>query len=143
MKAIYKIITLLIFLESMTAIDCTDVAADKPTKLDYHADTAVIKSQLISDGYSVHSVEFVKNTNGYYVLSLMVETKGNYDKEVLDAYTVMYDHGVADYYLVGIADYELQSAWSFSSTRETLGGYFSGTITEEEYINRVDAQPIM
>jgi len=73
----------------------------------------------------------------------MIDTKGNYDKEVLDAYKIMHKNGIADYYLVGIADYEILSSWSFTATKKTLDDFFSGRITEDEYIKQVKSEKLI
>lgn len=111
--------------------------------LSYTADTQKIKSELQNQGYTVQTVDFNKNSNGYYVLQVMIDTKGNYDKEVLDAYKSMYNNAVADYYLVGISDFEIQSAWSFTAKRKTLDDFFSGKISEDEYIKQVDSERLI
>jgi hypothetical protein len=49
MKAIYKIITLLLILASMTAIGCTDVAADAPINEVSSADTSTASEVELSD----------------------------------------------------------------------------------------------
>ena len=111
--------------------------------INYHADTSVISIELSAQGYTVHNVDFTKNQNGFYVLQVMIDTKGNYDKEVLDAYKIMHKNGVADYYIVGIADYEILSSWSFTATKKTLDDFFSGRITEDEYIIQVKSEKLV
>ena len=49
MKAIYKIITLLLILASMTAIGCTDVAAEAPVNEVSSADTNTASEVELSD----------------------------------------------------------------------------------------------
>jgi len=111
--------------------------------LDYQSDTSAIRSELSLKGYAVHNVDFSKNKNGVYVLTAMIDTKGNYDKEVLDTYKIMHNNGVADYYVVGIADYEIQSSWSFTVTKNTLDNFFSGRITEDQYIKQVKSEKLI
>ena len=55
----------------------------------------------------------------------------------------MYKNGVADYYVVGIADYEIQSSWSFTVTKNTLDNFFSGRITEDQYIKQVKSEKLI
>jgi len=109
----------------------------------YNADTSAIRSEISAQGYTVHKVDFARNSNGVYVLQVMIDTKGNYDKEVLDAYKIMHKNGVADYYLVGIADYEILSSSSFTATKKTLDDFFSGKITEDEYIRQVKSETLI
>ena len=111
--------------------------------LNYNADTQKIKSELQNQEYTVQNVEFNKNSDGYYVLQVMIDTKGNYDKEVLDAYKSMYNNAVADYYLVEISDFEIQSAWYFTAKRKTLEDFFSGKISEDEYIKQVESERLI
>lgn len=111
--------------------------------LNYQSDTSAIKSELSQKGYTVYNVDFTKNNNGFYVLLAMIDTKGNYDKEVLDTYRIMHENGVADYYVVGIVDYEIQSSSSFTATKNTLDDFFSGRITEDEYIRQVKTEKLI
>ena len=55
----------------------------------------------------------------------------------------MYDNAIADLYFAMIVDYDLQTAWSFRASRKTLSDYFSGKISEQEYIHQVKAERIM
>ena len=109
----------------------------------YNADTSAIRSEISAQGYTVHNVDFTRNSNGFYVLQVMIDTKGNYGKEVLYAYKIMHKNGIADYYLVGIADYEILSSWSFTATKKTLDDFFSGRITEDEYIKQVKSEKLI
>ena len=59
MKAIYKIITLLLILASMTAIGCTDVAADAPINEVSSADTGTASEVELSD--EIVPVQLVQN----------------------------------------------------------------------------------
>ena len=111
--------------------------------LDYQSDTSAIRSELSLKGYTVYNVDFTKNNNGLYVLLAMIDTKGNYDKEVLDTYRIMHENGVADYYVVGIVDYEIQSSSSFTVTKNTLDDFFSGRITEDEYMKQVTSEKLI
>lgn len=112
-------------------------------KINYQADTSLIKSELEAKGYKVHNVDFTKNKNGYYVITAMIDTKGNYDTEILNSYKAMYKNGVADYYLVVITDYEINTATSYTVKKKTLDNYLSGKITDNEYIQQVDAEIIL
>jgi len=59
MKAIYKIITLLLILASMTAIGCTDVAAEAPVNEVSSADTSTPSEVELSD--EIVQVQLVQN----------------------------------------------------------------------------------
>jgi|SRR3989344_2392548 len=112
-------------------------------KLNYYANEEIINSTLQDINYDVAGVDLIKNQNGFYVLSVAMDTKGNYDKEVLDAYKVMYENGVADYYQVAIVDYEMETSYSFVTTKKTLDDYFSGRIAEEEYLDQVEVKKLI
>ena len=108
---------------STTSYPTTTPHQETIPSLDYQSDTSAIISELSLKGYTVHNVDFAKNKNGVYVLTAMIDTKGNYDNEVLDTYKIMYKNGVADYYVVGIADYEIQSSWSFTVKKNILDDF--------------------
>jgi len=160
MNTVQKIGVIILLLLSLLAAGCaesTDYTVETtPTpipqqnayqetkhSLNYYADTSAIVAELSAQEYTVHTVDFAKNKNNFYVLVVMIDTKGNYDKEVLDSYKIMHKNGVADYYVVGIADYEIQSSWSFTTTKKTLDDFFSGRITEDEYIKEVKPEKIL
>lgn len=119
------------------------LSSDDGFCINYHADTSIIEYELSVQGYKVSKIDFTKHKNGFYFLSLMIVTKGNCNKEVLDTYKIMYKNGVADYYFIGIADYEKQSSWLFSVTKQTLDDFFSGRIAKDEYIKQVESKKLM
>jgi hypothetical protein len=59
MKVIYKIITLLLILASMTAIGCTDVAADAPVNEVSSSNTGAASEVELSD--EIVQVRLVQN----------------------------------------------------------------------------------
>lgn len=59
MKVIYKVIALLLILVSMTAIGCTDVAADAPVNEVSSADTGTASEVELSD--EIVQVRLVQN----------------------------------------------------------------------------------
>ncbi|MCD4807408.1 MAG: hypothetical protein K8R13_07555 [Methanococcoides sp.] len=59
MKIIYKIIALLLILASMTAIGCTDVAAEAPVNEVSSADTGTASEVELSD--EIVQVQLVQN----------------------------------------------------------------------------------
>jgi len=109
----------------------------------YNANLPNIRTELTNKGYEIVQAEFSRNPNNKYVLAIAINTKGNYDKETLDMFRAGFNNAVADYYLVGISDYELNSVWSFTATRKTLDDYFSGRITESEYIRQVETERLI
>jgi len=110
---------------------------------DYKADTSQIRAELQAKGYNVIKVDFGKNSNGAYCMTVYIDTKGNYDKEAYDMHRIMFDNANADFYFAMISDYELQTAWSFRARRKTLSDYFSGKISEQEYIHQVKTEKIL
>jgi hypothetical protein len=110
--------------------------APKP-RLDYKADTSQIRAELQDKGYNVITVDFGEDQGGMYYISTAIDTKGNYDKETLDIHRIMFDNAIADFYYAQIVDYEFQASWMFRARRQTLEDYFSGKISEPEYIHQV------
>ena len=115
----------------------------RKSKLVYKANTSQIRAELQAKGYKVIKVGFEKNQNGAYCMTVYIETKGNYDKEAFDMHRIMFDNAYADFYFSMISDYELQTAWSFRARRKTLSDYFSGKISEQEYIHQVKTEKIL
>jgi hypothetical protein len=109
-------------------------------RLVYKADTSKIRAELQAKGYDVLKVNFGKNDGGMYNVSAVINTNGNYDKETLAIYHAMFDNATADLYYAQIVDYEMLASWMFKVKRQTLADYFSGKISEQQYINSV--QPI-
>jgi hypothetical protein len=112
-------------------------------KLDYKADTSQIRSELQAKGYNVIKVDFGKNNHDTYYVVVYIDTKGNYDKEAFAIHRIMFDNAIADLYYAMISDYELQTAWSFMASRQTLSDFYSGKISEQEYIHLVKSEEIL
>jgi len=107
------------------------------------ANKAQIRTALQAMAYRVHKVDFKKDKRGKYCVSVYIDTKGNYDKESLVMHRIMFNNAIADYYFAMIVDYELQASWSFRASRQTLSDYFSGKISEQEYIHQVKTEKIL
>jgi hypothetical protein len=107
------------------------------------ANKSQIRTALQAMAYRVHKVDFKKDKLGKYCVSVYIDTKGDYDKESLAMHRIMFNNAIADYYFAMIVDYELKASWSFRASRQTLSDYFSGKISEQEYIHQIKTEKIM